>query len=102
MEAYSKTQLDAALAATEGWQLDEAKGEIYRQYEFGNFVEALAFVNKVGAVAEEMGHHPDIIIKWNKVWLNLVTHDAGGFTEMDFNLAKRANELAKGEVMSDE
>ena len=95
MQAYSEAQIKEALTETEGWQLDPANGEIYRQYVFGNFVESLSFVNKVGEVAEEMGHHPDITIKWNKVLLSLVTHDAGGLTDLDFSLARRANELAQ-------
>jgi 4a-hydroxytetrahydrobiopterin dehydratase len=94
MQPLDKEQLEQALAETAGWQLDHEKGEIYRQYQFGNFVEALAFVNRVGEVAEQMEHHPDIIIKYNKVQLNLVTHDAGGITDKDFSLARRANELA--------
>ncbi len=94
MQAYSKEQVEKALAAAEGWQLNSEKGEIYRQYQFGNFVEALAFVNKIGAIAEELGHHPDITIKYNKVLLSVVTHDAGGLTDNDFTLALRANRVA--------
>jgi 4a-hydroxytetrahydrobiopterin dehydratase len=97
MEAYTQEQVQQALAQTEGWQLDTNSGEIYRQYQFGNFMEALAFVNKIGEVAEELGHHPDITIKYNKVSLSVTTHDAGGLTDKDFTLARRANG-----VMSDE
>jgi 4a-hydroxytetrahydrobiopterin dehydratase len=52
-----------------------------------NFAEALAFVNQVGVLAEERNHHPDIAISWNKVTLTLSTHDAGGLTQADLDLA---------------
>ena len=62
-------------------------------FEFGDFAEALAFVNRVGAAAEEMDHHPDIDIRWNKVTLVLSTHSAGGLTAADFDLAGRISQL---------
>jgi 4a-hydroxytetrahydrobiopterin dehydratase len=76
----------AALRATPGWQ--RAGAEIRRVYRFGDFREALAFVNRVGALAEGAGHHPDIDIRYNTVTLALTTHDAGGLTSKDFELAR--------------
>lgn len=67
------------------WSLQD--GEIVRNAEFADFVAALDFVNKVGAKAEAAGHHPDIDIRYNKVRLALVSHDAGGLTDRDFDLA---------------
>jgi len=93
VQAYNEAQLKENLANIQGWQLNPANGEIYREYQFGNFVEALTFVNKVGEIAEELGHHPDITIRYNKVLLSVITHDAGGLTEKDFTLAQRANAL---------
>lgn len=94
MLKYNQAQVQTALAQSDGWQLNPASGEIYRQYQFDNFVASLDFVNRVGVIAEELGHHPDITIKYNKVLLSVTTHDAGGLTEKDFALATRANAIA--------
>ena len=66
---------------------------ITRSWEFEDFAEALAFINKVGALAEGMNHHPDIVNSWNKVTLTLTTHDRGGLTDLDFELAKKIDGL---------
>ena len=58
-----------------------------KDYAFNNFTEALAFINKVGALAEKVNHHPEIINIYNKVKLRLTTHDAKGITKKDFDLA---------------
>lgn len=92
-QAYNPEQAQKALAQLQGWSLN-SKGEIEKQFKFRDFIESLAFVNKVGSVAEEMQHHPDIIINYNKVTLSLITHDIGGLGENDFKLAARADELA--------
>ena len=75
-----------ALRRTPGWERTGA--EIRRTYRFGDFREALAFVNRVGELAERAGHHPDIDIRYNAVTLALSTHDAGGLTAKDFELAR--------------
>lgn len=96
MKAYSQEQTEAALTEEElvGWQVDAGSGELFKQYQFEDFVQSLDFVVKVGALAEEMGHHPDILIKYNRVKLSSITHDAGNaLTELDFRLASRANQL---------
>jgi 4a-hydroxytetrahydrobiopterin dehydratase len=74
-----------------GWKIDA--GELVKTFNFKDFREALAFVNRVGEAAESAGHHPDIDIRYNRVRLSLVTHDAGGLTEKDFDLASAANEI---------
>ena len=74
------------------WKLEE--GELVRRLEFDNFVEAMHFVNRVAELAEGAGHHPDIDIRYNKVRLALVSHDAGGLTERDFDLASAIDSLA--------
>jgi 4a-hydroxytetrahydrobiopterin dehydratase len=68
--------------------------QIQRQLTFQNFVDAMVFVNKLAEVAEELGHHPDIRIVYNRVTLALSTHDAGGLTQKDFQLAQRIESLA--------
>lgn len=70
-----------------------ADDEISRTFEFDDFAQALAFVNEVGASAEEAGHHPDIDIRWNKVTLTLSTHSEGGLTEKDLMLAEEIDGL---------
>ena len=60
---------------------------------FQDFVEAIAFVNSLVDPAEELGHHPDITINYNQVSLQLTTHDAGGLTDLDFQLAHRISQL---------
>ena len=75
-----------ALGQTPGWE--RAGSEIRRTYRFKDFREALAFVNRVGDLAERAGHHPDIDIRYNTVTLALTTHDAGGLSAKDFELAR--------------
>ena len=77
----------AALRGATGWE--RAGAEIRRTYRFGDFREALAFVNRVGALAEAAGHHPDIDIRYNRVKLALVSHDAGGITQRDADSSQR-------------
>jgi 4a-hydroxytetrahydrobiopterin dehydratase len=80
------------LASLHGWSIEA--GELVKTFNFKDFREALAFVNRAGEAAESAGHHPDIDIRYNRVRLSLVTHDAGGLTEKDFDLASRLNLLA--------
>jgi 4a-hydroxytetrahydrobiopterin dehydratase len=71
-------------------QWEREGDEIVREWRFDDFSEALAFVNRVGEVAEDANHHPDIFLHgWNKVKLSLTNHSAGGLTEMDFAMAAR-------------
>jgi len=79
------------LKAMPQWRLE--KGELVRLCEFANFVEAMEFVNSVAELAEGAGHHPDIDIRYNKVRLALISHDAGGLTERDFDLAAAIDSL---------
>ena len=68
---------------------------LVRDFEFANFADALAFVNRVGEEAEEAGHHPDILVHgWNKVRLTLSTHSEGRVTDADHALAGRIDGLA--------
>lgn len=83
----SEEEIAQKLATVPQWTR-EGK-EIKRKLKFPGFLESMAFVNKVAALSEAMDHHPDILIQWNRVCLNLSTHSAGGLTDMDFVLAKR-------------
>lgn len=73
-----------------GWSLND-QGHIERTYTFPNFAEALAFVNRVGNVAELEGHHPDLYLAWGKCKVEIWTHKIQGLTESDFYLAAKAD-----------
>ena len=72
---------------------EEVEGALEREFRFRDFAEALAFVNRVGALAEAENHHPDISIRWNRVTLRFWTHAAGAITERDRELAAKVDEL---------
>lgn len=91
MAALSQPEIEARLRSVPAWQVQA--GELTRTFTYKDFRAALAFVNKVGDVAESAGHHPDIDIRYNKVRLGLVTHDAGGLTAKDFDLAAEVDKL---------
>ena len=76
----------------EGW--NEVGGALQRGYRFKDFAEAIAFVNRLAAAAEEADHHPDIAISWSQVEVALSTHSQGGVTENDLKLAAKVEELA--------
>ncbi|MEP7132611.1 MAG: 4a-hydroxytetrahydrobiopterin dehydratase [Acidobacteriota bacterium] len=81
------------LEQTPEWTLEENASRLARRFEFENFKSALEFVNRVGDLAEQEGHHPDIAIHWNKVELVLWTHAIGGLHENDFILAAKIDRL---------
>lgn len=78
------------LAQLDGWKL--ADGHLKKSYTFPDFVQALAFVNRAGAVAESEGHHPDLMLTWGRVDVDLWTHAVKGLTENDFILAARLDQ----------
>lgn len=82
----------AALAGLPGWS--RAGDEIVRTYERPSFADAIAFVVRVGFLAEAADHHPDLDVRWRKVRVALTTHAAGGLTERDFDLARRIDAVA--------
>ena len=75
------------------WQVIDGH-HITRQFKFPDFKQALAFVNRVGDLAEEQGHHPDIFLAWGKVEITLWTHKIDGLTESDFIMAAKLDRLA--------
>lgn len=85
--------VERQLASIGGWTAEG--GLLRRRFEFGNFAESLAFVNGVGAIAEEMDHHPDITFGWGYADVATTTHDRGGVTDLDLELARRINVFAK-------
>jgi len=69
----------------------EVNGELQRTFKFADFAESMQFVNRVADAAESAQHHPDILIRYNKVTLTVSTHDAGGITGLDFDLASKCD-----------
>lgn len=72
-----------------GWTISDDTKSISKKYTFKDFKEALDFVNKVGAIAEKEGHHPDIELGWGKVNITLTTHAIGGLSQNDFIIAAK-------------
>jgi 4a-hydroxytetrahydrobiopterin dehydratase len=91
MTTLTSEQVEAELASVPGWSL--ADGAITRTVTRKDFRDALLYLNAVGYLAERAGHHPDILMSWNKVTLTLVTHAVGGLTANDFALARQVNTL---------
>ena len=89
-QALSPDQIEEVLQTTPGWTMRE--GKLTREWTFKDFVQAMEFVNQLAALAEAAGHHPDIDIRYNRVRLGLVSHDAGGITQRDANMAKQINQ----------
>ena len=75
-----------------GWEVIDGH-HLTKTFTFSNFAEALAYVNRVGAMAEEQGHHPDLLLAWGKVRVDVWTHKIDGLTESDFVFAAKAEKL---------
>ena len=86
------------LSELSDWNLQRGSAgpQIEKEYRFPDFQKALDFVNRLGAVAEAEGHHPDVYISWGKVRVSLSTHSIGGLSENDFILAAKADEVLAG------
>ena len=87
------SEINRLLGQLNGWEVVN-EHHLKKNYSFSNFAEALTFVNKVGELAEEQGHHPDICFGWGKVEITIWTHKIDGLTESDFILAAKIDELA--------
>lgn len=92
MPRLSESQLAVALKSLAGWSA--GNNEISKTFAFGDFVAAVAFVNRLAALAEAAGHHPDIDIRYNRVRIALTTHDDGGITDKDTGLAAQIDGVA--------
>jgi 4a-hydroxytetrahydrobiopterin dehydratase len=91
MELLSDNEIESRLADLEGW---ERHGEaIEKTFELADFVGSVRFVDKLVEPAEDMGHHPDLSISWNKVSASITNHAAGGLTANDFELARRIDAI---------
>ena len=89
----SDIEVQSALKALPGWRVES--GAIVKTFTFAKFADGIAFVQRVAKVADEMDHHPDIDIRYTKIRVALSTHDAGGITGMDVDLAGRIEGLGQ-------
>jgi 4a-hydroxytetrahydrobiopterin dehydratase len=92
MPPLSDAEITAALGSLPGWS--RTGDEIETTYELASFPDAIAFVVRIGFLAEAADHHPDLDIRWRKVRVTLTTHDAGGLTAKDTALARQIADLA--------
>ena len=93
----SAQEAESYVARVAGWRLvDGEKLKIAREVKCKDFAQAMAFVNRIAAVAEEEGHHPDFCVSWNRVKLELITHAIGGLSENDFIMAAKIDALEAG------
>lgn len=90
-DLIDKEDLEAILKKLPEWDLEN--NTIVRVLEFDEFMEGIDFVNAVAEIAEEAGHHPDIDIRWCTVTVRLTTHDAGGLTDSDIEVARKVDTL---------
>lgn len=89
----NRTEAEVLMKQLKQWTLSGDAKWLSKDFKFKDFKEALAFVDKVGTIAESEGHHPDIQLSWGKVAVELTTHAIGGLSENDFILAAKIDEL---------
>ncbi len=92
MAALGEDEVRERLGELDGWELEG--DAIEKQFQFDDFSGSVDFVNRLTPVANEMNHHPDLAISWNKVTVTLSTHSEGGLTDNDFKLAQQIDGLA--------
>jgi len=90
-ESLSDAQVDTALGSLPYWTRNGK--QIEREFRFEDFMGSITFVNRVAEMAEAANHHPDLLINYNKVRVMLTSHDSGGVTKRDVNLATKINQL---------
>ncbi|MBW4445817.1 MAG: 4a-hydroxytetrahydrobiopterin dehydratase [Spirirestis rafaelensis WJT71-NPBG6] len=90
-QLLSEAEIQQRASVLNGWTVDDSRLECTRKFK--DFIQAIEFVNQLVEPAESAGHHPDIEISYNKVKIALTTHDAGGLTEKDFQLAEVISQI---------
>lgn len=91
-KALGADEIASRLTKLTAWHLDD--GKLHRLFEFDDFVAAFGFMSQIAIIAEKMDHHPEWSNVYNRVDVRLTTHDAGGLTELDFELADHMDRLA--------
>ncbi|MHB8625645.1 MAG: 4a-hydroxytetrahydrobiopterin dehydratase [Aggregatilineales bacterium] len=92
-EKLTAAEIERRLHSLSGWTVN-AQGELTRTFKQPNFMTGLLFVNRIGGAAEAAEHHPDVLLTYPSVKITLITHDAGGLTAKDFDLAAQIDKLA--------
>ncbi|HLJ51064.1 MAG TPA: 4a-hydroxytetrahydrobiopterin dehydratase [Bryobacteraceae bacterium] len=93
MQKLSESELKAALEAMPEWRIED--GKLHREYKFPDFIHAFGFMSTAALGIEKMNHHPEWFNVYNRVTVDLTTHDAQGITSKDIDLAKLLDETAK-------
>lgn len=91
----SDEEIENSLLDLDEWEFED--NNLKKHFEFENFAESLAFVNRVGAIAEKHDHHPDVLFGWGYAEFFITTHDAGGITARDFDLARAIEAIEIGD-----
>ena len=89
IEKLSEGQIRGVVSSLQGWELRE--GKLHREFKFENFIDAFGFMTRLAFVAERIGHHPEWEHVYNRVSISLTTHDLGGLSNLDVELARAAN-----------
>ncbi|MEH2422473.1 MAG: 4a-hydroxytetrahydrobiopterin dehydratase [Nostoc sp.] len=90
-QLLTEAEIQESAKVLSGWTVEDSKVQITRTFK--DFIQAIEFVNKLVEPAESAGHHPDIEISYNKVKITLTTHDAGGLTQTDFDVAQAISQI---------
>ena len=93
VKKLTDAEIQEQLTGLSGWTIEN--GKLHKQFQFRSFIEAFGFMTRVALVAESMNHHPEWFNVYNRVTIDLMTHDAGGISALDFQLAKQADALAE-------
>jgi len=91
IQKLSEVEISSVIAQLAGWSVVDYK--LQKNFKFRNFVDAFGFISKVAIIAEKMDHHPEFFNVYNKVKIDLTTHDAGGISALDFELAQKIDKL---------
>lgn len=94
LRKLSDAEITGRLSDVPGWEI--VAGKLHRDFQFDNFVAAFGFMTQMAILAEKLNHHPEWFNVYNRVSIDLQTHDVGGLSEYDFELAAEANKLAGG------
>lgn len=85
-------QIQENLTQVDGWTIEN--GKLHKEFQFDNFISAFGFMTQLALVAESLNHHPEWFNVYNRVTIDLTTHDAGGISELDFQWAKQADAIS--------
>jgi 4a-hydroxytetrahydrobiopterin dehydratase len=91
----TRTEQQQNLTTLDRWTLDEVRACIFKEWRFESFAQAMVFLNQVADLAERLDHHPEMVSNHTRLRISLTTHDAGGLTHKDFDMAQTLDQMAK-------